>query len=158
MPATRADSTCASGAVLAAVRYSQRWRGVFMLSDEQLRDLEQRLQERREQLAEEIRQKMEAARDPLSSDRADVLIEDGDVANADLQSHLNLAESQRDVQELEDIESALQRIAEGSYGICVQCGGDIEPARLEVQPTALRCLRCQEDYERTHAGGTPPTL
>jgi RNA polymerase-binding protein DksA len=131
---------------------------VFMLSDEQLQDLEQQMRTRREQLMEEVRRKMKAAREPLSSDKSDVLIEDGDVASADLQSHLSLAESQRDVQEMQDIDDALQRMADGSYGRCVHCGGEIEPARLAVQPTALRCLRCQEDYERTYATTTTPTL
>ncbi|ANQ84958.1 TraR/DksA family transcriptional regulator [Azoarcus olearius] len=64
--------------------------------------------------------------------------------------HENLAVV-RDVRELRDIEAARERIAEGEAGICVDCGEEIPFARLEAQPTATRCVRCQSLYERTHA-------
>ncbi len=44
--------------------------------------------------------------------------------------------------EIGQIEEALKRIAEGSYGICTQCGEDIAPKRLEALPTATRCIQC----------------
>jgi Prokaryotic dksA/traR C4-type zinc finger len=37
---------------------------------------------------------------------------------------------------------ALRRIAEGTYGICAQCGADIDPKRLEALPIATRCILC----------------
>lgn len=40
------------------------------------------------------------------------------------------------------IRAALQRIADGSYGICANCGADIAPARLEALPTATLCIGC----------------
>ncbi|HEY9381391.1 MAG TPA: TraR/DksA family transcriptional regulator, partial [Burkholderiales bacterium] len=116
------------------------------------------LRQRRKALFDEVREKIKAVRDPTGSDQADELIEAGDAAMADLLSHTNLAESQRDWNELQAIEAALARIADGSYGICVQCGNEIEPARLKVQPTAIRCMRCQEAHERTYAGAPTPTL
>ena len=47
---------------------------------------------------------------------------------------------------------ALARINEGSYGFCESCGQEIPAARLQAEPTALRCVHCQELYEKTHAG------
>ena len=44
--------------------------------------------------------------------------------------------------EISQIEAALKRIAEGSYGVCAQCGDEIAPKRLEAQPTATRCIKC----------------
>ena len=44
--------------------------------------------------------------------------------------------------EQRQIEAALQRIDDGSYGVCVDCGDDIAMARLEAMPTAVRCINC----------------
>ena len=46
------------------------------------------------------------------------------------------------------IEGALRRIAEGTYGKCVACAGDIPRKRLEALPWTVCCLRCQEIAER----------
>jgi len=46
------------------------------------------------------------------------------------------------------IEAALRRIAEGNYGICVACAGNIPRKRLEALPWTDCCLRCQEIAER----------
>jgi DnaK suppressor protein len=45
--------------------------------------------------------------------------------------------------ELQDIEVALARIADGSYGACIDCGAEIGRARLKADPTLKRCLPCQ---------------
>ncbi len=44
--------------------------------------------------------------------------------------------------EIQDIDAALHRISDGSYGICVQCGAEIAPQRLAVLPTAAKCIVC----------------
>ncbi|MCB2078502.1 MAG: TraR/DksA family transcriptional regulator [Novosphingobium sp.] len=44
--------------------------------------------------------------------------------------------------EIHEIRLALARIESGEYGVCVTCGADIKPARLEAQPMATRCIRC----------------
>ncbi|WP_425091198.1 TraR/DksA family transcriptional regulator [Tropicimonas sp. S265A] len=44
--------------------------------------------------------------------------------------------------ELTQIDAALKRIADGSYGICLKCGGDISDARLAAVPTAALCRTC----------------
>jgi DnaK suppressor protein len=49
--------------------------------------------------------------------------------------------------ELNAVNAALQRIASGSYGLCVDCGQAIAVARLQVSPEAARCIRCQEAAE-----------
>ena len=45
-------------------------------------------------------------------------------------------------QEIHQIRKALKRISEGTYGICAQCGEEIDPKRLEALPTATRCISC----------------
>ena len=46
-----------------------------------------------------------------------------------------------------EVEAALQRIEEGTYGVCVDCGQPIPDARLEVRPEAARCVADQEKHE-----------
>jgi len=47
-----------------------------------------------------------------------------------------------EIQEVQQLQAALRRIAEGTYGVCVQCGADIDPKRLEALPIATRCISC----------------
>jgi DnaK suppressor protein len=50
--------------------------------------------------------------------------------------------------ELERIDAALQRIASGDFGYCVQCGEDIGLERLEFDPTTPLCIACARQSER----------
>jgi len=49
--------------------------------------------------------------------------------------------------QLAGVEAALARLADGSYGICCDCGLPIHPRRLEAMPEAARCARCQGLHE-----------
>jgi DnaK suppressor protein len=48
---------------------------------------------------------------------------------------------------LSEIEAALKRIEEGTYGICTGCGREIAPERLEARPRATLCIGCQRVRE-----------
>lgn len=69
---------------------------------------------------------------------------------ADVIGDIYLAEIDRDVRELRDVEGALKRITAGTYGSCIDCAEAIDPLRLGLNPHAARCLRCQEKAERAH--------
>ena len=99
------------------------------------RRLHQRAQELRNQIATVRARADEAATTEVgdAKDAADVVAR---VAVAD-------AEVERDLAELHEIDQVLGAIAEGSYGMCVECGSRIDPRRLVAHPTALRCLACQ---------------
>jgi DnaK suppressor protein len=45
---------------------------------------------------------------------------------------------------LRDIEGALDRLENGTYGRCADCGAEIPAARLRAMPSADRCRECQE--------------
>src|SRR3712207_1626211 len=60
----------------------------------------------------------------------------------------NLAISGDLRQELDDVERALIRIANGTYGFCEECGEPINPERLEARPAATYCIRPQRERER----------
>ena len=57
------------------------------------------------------------------------------------------AEEQRDRDELADVQAALARFTEGSYGTCINCAQPIDLPRLEAIPAAARCLACQRQWE-----------
>ena len=56
--------------------------------------------------------------------------------------------SARNKEKLLAIEEALEKIGEGNYGICGECGEKIGPGRLRVMPLAKYCITCQSQEER----------
>lgn len=84
--------------------------------------------------------------------------ESDDWAQADAERDLSIALEERESAELVAIDAALQRIADGSYGLCVDCGVSIATARLHATPTALRCVDCQGKLEHALGGVAAPRL
>jgi RNA polymerase-binding protein DksA len=54
----------------------------------------------------------------------------------------------RETQILKELEAALERIRDATYGECYTCGGDIPPARLQALPFATLCVKCQTEAEK----------
>ena len=52
------------------------------------------------------------------------------------------------LEDLKEIDRAIERASSGGYGVCLDCGGRIPEARLEFLPTAVRCARCQETADK----------
>lgn len=52
------------------------------------------------------------------------------------------------VERVNALAAALDRLNDGEYGICVECGEDIAPARLHALPEVQTCVRCQDRIER----------
>ncbi len=46
------------------------------------------------------------------------------------------------------IEQALERIENGTFGICDECGDDISEQRLKVRPVTTLCIKCKEEQEK----------
>lgn len=76
------------------------------------------------------------------------LSEEGDVAQNHLDQKLTFSLRERDLKTLREIELALQRIEDGTYGICEESGDPIEKNRLEKQPWARLSLHYAELEER----------
>ena len=53
-------------------------------------------------------------------------------------------------QNREQVERALERLREGAYGICEDCGRRIPSERLKYQPAATRCVECQSHWDRAN--------
>jgi len=68
--------------------------------------------------------------------------------NFDQELTLSLLGSEKDA--LDQIDGALKRIEDGSYGQCEECGAKIPESRLEAIPYAAQCVRCASQQEDVH--------
>ena len=120
------------------------------LARRQIIELTHAIRERRELLLEEVERGIAQARADSREALAGVAPDSGDEAQADLIGELDLASVKRDLGELEELDAANRRLADGLYGICLDCGADIPLERLRAQPGAPRCVDCQRQHERTY--------
>lgn len=110
----------------------------------QLDQIRAALLQRKQDLAREI----EEVRNHLDEDQERVAEDARDGGAPDAQTGIDHAMVARDIREIQDIDAALKRIEDGDYGICIDCGAEIAPARIAAYPTAKRCLPCQVKRER----------
>ena len=114
---------------------------------------EKRLDYFRNVLLEQLRQHNENVRENQSDALEMAAADDGvkDVADMSLQDvsqEIEYRLSERESQMVADIDQALLRIDEGSYGVCARCGKEIPDARLEAVPTARYDAQCQALIEQ----------
>jgi len=121
------------------------------LTDKRLGQLKKRLDGRFGELRELIRQELVSSDDETYAALAERVHDTGEESVADLLADVNLAVIDHHIHELQRVEAALMRVRAGTYGTCVDCEGDIEVARLEAYPEAMRCHDCQERHERMQA-------
>lgn len=84
--------------------------------------------------------------------------ESADLASRDVIQELALKLGDQESQMVADIDQALLRIEEGSYGMCARCGRAIEERRLEALPTARYDAACQAAIEAANGKNSRPTL
>jgi len=119
-----------------------------VLDDKQRMALRLKLQARHGVLRGEIRAGLEASDNEDYRKLAGEVPDTGEEALADLLVDVRLAEIERDLEEVRDIEAALARMHGGRYGICTDCGAPVPYARLWAYPSAKRCEPCQRKHER----------
>jgi len=98
----------------------------------------------REQTINDIGQK---SNDDLHVD-SDEVIEDGDQAQTYLNQNLSFGLRERELHKLREIEAALSRIEDGSYGICEEFEEPISKKRLQKVPWTRLCIEAAEQLER----------
>jgi YteA family regulatory protein len=112
----------------------------------------------REALLEE-RRRVEAALQNLHEENSGSLTEDSgeetaydnhlaDTATETYDRELDYTLEENSEHVLAEIDAALTRIEEGTYGICTNCGKPIPEERLEARPWATLCIDCQRERER----------
>ena len=67
-------------------------------------------------------------------------------AESDRSFELRIRDRERKL--IKKIKKALERIEDGTYGVCEECGEDIGPKRLEARPVATLCIECKSRQER----------
>ena len=95
-------------------------------------------------LTEQVNDDRAAAIDSIDGDAKDVV----DKSQQDVNQELALQLGERASKMIADIDQALQRIDDGTYGICERCGKEISDRRLEAVPTARYDAACQEIIEQ----------
>lgn len=120
------------------------------LDASQIEELKSAMHERSRLLREEIRETLLKSDSEQYAQIANEVRDLEDESFADLIVDVNLAEIDRDLEELRAVEAALRSIGEGGYGRCEDCGLSIEFHRLQLTPSATRCFDCQSSFERTH--------
>src|SRR5512146_2797701 len=121
------------------------------ISDRQRNELLERLTRRRGELRAEIQRELEKSDDPRVAGFMNHFAETEAWGLADILADLDVQTVTRDVAELSEVEAALVRLDDGSYGTCADCGEPIGWPRLNAQPTADRCIACQEKVEQRAA-------
>ena len=96
------------------------------------------------QHAEQVRDNQQAALDMIADDGVKDSV---DMSLQDVNQELQLRLGERESQAVADIDQALLRIEEGSYGVCQSCGKPIDERRLEAVPTARYDAPCQSRLE-----------
>jgi DnaK suppressor protein len=108
-------------------------------------ELKQMLEDRRRELMNEVQGRMRDVRADGNKDR-DVL-DQGESSEVDIQEDIEFALIQMKSETLNKINEALNRLEEGTYGNCFECGEEIAEARLRALPFAVRCKDCEEARE-----------
>lgn len=111
--------------------------------------IEARLRHRYQEIWADIRRELGKYDEQRYQDLVQGAGDAEDAATADLLVDLNLAELDRDVEELRAVQDALARLQRGEYGRCRNCGREIAPPRLEAVPQAALCIECQTRAEQS---------
>ena len=103
--------------------------------------IQHKLEKQQEQLLEKVYSHSSNSQHANNPDRSDLA--------------LRYEQNQRDVlllvhagEQLKEVEKALERIKNNTYGQCEYCGRDIHPARLETIPTTSVCINCREQIKK----------
>lgn len=128
------------------------------LTDRQAQELRGMIEARRGALIAELREDAARTREQPYSEHAGPAPDTGDESVATLIADLEQADMTRDLDEFRALEAARDRLAQGDYGVCIDCGNDIGYERLKAFPAALRCIQCQERHEKTYGGAPKPSL
>jgi len=98
----------------------------------------------REQIVGEVKQIVESSKEMGQDGTQDIGDEAANIYNKQVLLSLNENERTR----LREVDESLDRIENGSYGVCEECGGPISLKRLEVRPVAKYCVPCLTTLEK----------
>jgi len=111
---------------------------------DQYDQIKKQLLKERQELLQDVSNSYETCREIGQDGVPDI----GDMSSAAYSRDVlfNVSETQR--QRIHDIDVALEQIEKGEYGICMGCGEEISPRRMEVRPFSRYCIECKTDIEK----------
>ena len=109
-----------------------------------LKNARDKLLEMRRQVLREIDNDLKQGREGAKDDGMDTY----DLASEERDREISFILSDREREKVLAIQEALERIEDGSYGICESCESDIAPGRIEALPFTRLCVNCQSDREK----------
>jgi len=115
-----------------------------VMNKPQLKKFKQLLEEKREEI---IKKAQQTLTEDMTLDQDD-LPDEMDLAASEYLQSCTFRLRGREKVFLTKIQKALERIEDGSFGLCEECGSEITPKRLEARPETTLCIRCKEDQER----------
>jgi DnaK suppressor protein len=115
-------------------------------SDHLRRERYQVLKDMLETRRGEIQDKLRSLRETLPDELTNVRDTEEQSVH-DFVQDVELALMEMKSETLKKIDEALQRLEEGTYGTCAECGNEVTEARLRALPFALLCISCQEQAE-----------
>ena len=120
-------------------------------SKNRLLELKKSLILKRENILKEVKEEISKYVSGDNKQLVDTANDEGDWAQVDISEDLSLQRLSAHRKLIYNIDEAIRKIAEGTYGICEDCGDEISEKRLLVLPTATLCVDCQENREQTEA-------
>ncbi|MCL1925524.1 MAG: TraR/DksA family transcriptional regulator [Syntrophorhabdaceae bacterium] len=109
-----------------------------------MKPIKEMLLKMRSDLAQEISRRSKVTTEPGMQDIGDIL----DLVSEERTRELDILLTDREKRKLLQIDDALDKIEDNTYGQCEECGTKIPRARLKVLPFAKYCVECQEKNER----------
>ncbi|HEX2732706.1 MAG TPA: RNA polymerase-binding protein DksA [Polyangiaceae bacterium] len=114
------------------------------MSKEQLEAFRKQLEEKRDEI---VRRAQQTLQQDMTLD-ADDLPDEMDLASSEYLQAFTFRLRGREKNLLDKIQRALERIDNGTFGICEECDEPISIKRLEARPETTLCIRCKEEQER----------
>ena len=112
------------------------------MSKQQMNRYRERLRDLRERMSGQVESTVEAIREDLNpaGQVSNAPVHLADAAPENIETDIQVIETEREL--LEEVQSALHRLDDGTFGQCEQCGGSIGEERLDAIPYASRCIQC----------------
>ncbi|MFH1923195.1 MAG: TraR/DksA family transcriptional regulator [Planctomycetota bacterium] len=91
---------------------------------------------------------LKQSRTEANGDLSSMPIHMADIGTDNFEQEFTLSLMESEGGTLEKIEAALERLEEGTYGECEECGAKIPKTRLNALPYATMCVKCASEYEQ----------
>lgn len=118
-----------------------------MMSKKKKEELKKMLVDKKREVWNEVKERLFEQLGREYKKEIDTVLDEGDKALTDLaeETGLTLIDLRKDM--LDKIDHAIEKLDQGTYGICEDCGAEISEQRLKAVPFAIYCIECKQKRE-----------